>query len=164
MAKLRSLTIVDAVVLGDAVGLDVSFKAYPGRSATRDAAHGRKLIGFLGHVASPLRYRLEVLLPPTEGVPEQRAWDAMIFGPDGDVGVELEMRLYDMQAQARRIFRKWRDSSASRLLMLINDTRASRAVLGEFDAYFGDLPRLKTALVIRMLATGQLPSSGYVLI
>ena len=57
MAKLRRLTIVDAVVLGGAVGLDVSFKAYPGRRATRDAGHGRKLIGFLSHVANPLRYR-----------------------------------------------------------------------------------------------------------
>lgn len=97
-------------------------------------------------------------------MPEQRAWDAMIVGPDGDVGVELEIRLYDMQAQARRIFRKWRDSGAARLLVLINDTRANRAVLWEFDAYFGDLPRLRTAAVVKMLATGQLPPSGHVLI
>ena len=74
------------------------------------------------------------------------------------------MRLYDMQAQARRIFRKWRDSGASRLLVLINDTRGNRAVLSEFDAYFGDLPRLKTAAAVKMLAVGRLPPSGYVLI
>jgi transcriptional regulator with XRE-family HTH domain len=163
-AKLASLSIVDAVLLADAVGLDFSFKAYPGRRPTRDAAHARKLTGFLSYVGKPLRYGLEVLLPPRDGVPEQRAWDAMIFGADGETGVELEMRLYDIQAQTRRIFMKWRDSGAERLLLLINDTSANRRVLRTYPDYFKDLPRLKTAAVLATLANGERPETGYLLV
>ena len=161
---LEGLTLVDAVVLADAVGLDVSIKAYPGRQPTRDAGHARKLTEFLAHVGAPLRYGLEVGLPPREGVPEQRAWDAMIFGPDGETGVELEMRLYDLQAQTRRILLKWRDSGAERLLLLVNDTDANRRVLRTFPDYFKDLPRLKTSHVLAQLQDGRRPPTGYVLI
>ncbi len=88
----------------------------------------------------------------------------MIFAPDGDTGVELEMRLYDLQAQMRRIFMKWRDSGAERLLLLINDTHANRLVLRTFPDYFQDLPRLKTASLLAMLERGERPLPGYALI
>jgi transcriptional regulator with XRE-family HTH domain len=163
-ARLRNLSIIEAILVADAVGLDVSFKAYPGRRPTRDAAHARKLTKFVGHVRKPLRYGLEVLLPPRDRVPEQRAWDAMIFGPDGDTGIELEMRLYDVQAQTRRISMKWRDSGADRLLLLINDTESNRRVLRTYPEYFQDLPRLRTANVLTQLETGQRAPTGHVLI
>ena len=115
----------------DAVGLDVSVKAYPGRQTNaRCRLMRRKLTEFSaprGLAASTTgrgrRCRQR------DGVPEQRAWDAMIFGTDTDTGVELEMRLYDLQAQTRRIRLKWRDSGAERLLLLVNDTHANRRVL-----------------------------------
>src|SRR4051794_38912618 len=150
-AKLRSLTVFDAVVLADAVGLDLSMKAYPGRTPTRDAAHAAKLHALLAHVSVPLRYRLEVPLPFREGAPEQRAWDAMLYAGDGETGVELEMRLYDLQAQIRRIHLKWRDSGAQRLLLLISDSHANRRALRTYPSYLNDLPRLKTAGVLALL-------------
>ena len=115
------------------------------------------------HVAPPLRYGLEVLLPPSEAVPEQRAWDAMIFGPDGDTGVELEMRLYDLQAQTRRILLKWRDSGTQRLPLLINDSRANRRILRTYPDYLDELPRLNEAALLGQLERGVLPETGYVL-
>jgi transcriptional regulator with XRE-family HTH domain len=163
-ARLAELSILEAVVVAAAVGLDLSVRAYPGRNPTRDAAHARKLTSFLAHVAPPLRYSLEVLLPPREAVPEQRAWDAMIYGPDGDTGVELEMRLYDLQAQTRRIMVKWRDSGAPRMLLLINDTRANRRIVRAYPQYLGELPRLQAAAVQKQVARGERPESGYVLI
>ena len=153
-----------AVRVADAVGLDVSVKAYPGGTPTRDAAQARKLGGFLRHVGKPLRYATEVGLPQREGVTDQRAWDAMIFGPDGETGVELEMRLFDLQAQTRRIHLKWRDSGAERLLVLINDTAGNRRVLRTYPEYLSDLPRLKTAAVLNMLERGERPPTGYLLI
>jgi len=77
---LLTLSIADAIVVADAVGLDISVKAYPGRRPTRDAGHARKLSGFLAHVAEPLHFAMEVLLPRRTDVPEQHAWDAMLFG------------------------------------------------------------------------------------
>ena len=162
--KMAHLSIAEAVILADAVGLDLSVKAYPGRSPTRDAGHATKLLDFLAHVAQPLRFSLEVALPAREDVIEQRAWDAMIFSPEGDIGIELEMRLYDLQAQARRILLKWRDGGSDRLLLLIANTASNRAVLRLYPEYLVDLPRLSKATVLTQIGKGERPPSGHVLI
>jgi transcriptional regulator with XRE-family HTH domain len=157
------LALTDAIVLADAVGLDLSLRTYPGRSPTRDAGHARRLGSFLSHVGRPLRYRTEVLLPARDGIPERRAWDALITGADGETGVELEQRLYDVQSQTRRILLKWRDSGVERLLLIVADTRGNRRVLAEFPDYFGQLPRLRTASVLQMLEAGIRPPTGMIL-
>jgi transcriptional regulator with XRE-family HTH domain len=160
----RRLTLVDAVLLADAVGLDLSLKTYPGRSPTRDAAHARRLQSLLAHVGAPLRHATEVLLPARDGVPERRAWDALIRDVDGDTGVELEQRLYDVQAQTRRVLLKWRDSGAERLLLVVADTRGNRRVLAEFADYFQQLPRLRTSRVLGLLEAGIRPPTGLMLL
>lgn len=157
------LALIDAVLLADAVGLDLSVKTYPGRSPTRDAAHARRLQSLLSHVGQPLRHRTEVPLPARDGVPERRAWDALIRDSDGDTGVELEQRLYDVQSQTRRILLKWRDSGVERLLVVLADTRTNRRVLAEFSDYFQALPRLKTSHVLRLLEAGRRPPTGLIL-
>lgn len=161
--QVRRLSIVDAVLMADAVGLDLSLKVFPGRQPTRDAAHAKRLRSLLAHVAAPLRFRTEVPLPPRDGVPEQRAWDAVVYGTDGDTGVELELRLHDVQAQTRRIHLKWRDSGAERLLLVIADSAANRRALRSFPEYFADLPRLRTATVVAAFEAGTRPPSGYLL-
>lgn len=157
------IALVDAVLLADAVGLDLSVKTYPGRSPTRDAAHGRRLQSFLAHVGRPLRYWTESLLPARDGVPERRAWDALIRDSDGETGVELEQLLYDVQSQTRRMLLKWRDSGAERLLLVLADTRTNRRVLAEFADYFLQLPRLRTSHVLRLLEAGRRPPTGLIL-
>lgn len=157
------VALLDAVLLADAVGLDLSVKTYPGGSPTRDAAHARRLQSLLAHVGAPLRYRTEVLLPARDGVPERRAWDALLFDQTGETGVELEQRLYDVQSQTRRVLLKWRDSGADRLLLVVADTRANRRVLAEFPDYFQAMPRLKTIHVIRFLEAGERPPTGLLL-
>ena len=160
------LTLVDAVVLADAVGLELSIKAYPGRSPTRDAPQAQRLHRFLSHVRRPLDYRLEVPLPARDGVIERRAWDALLTEPGpqgGETGLELEQRLYDVQAQTRRVLLKWRDSRVERLLLVVADTRGNRRVIDEFPAYFRHLPRLKTANALALLEAGVRPPTGFVL-
>ena len=158
------LALVDAVLLADAVGLDLSIKTYPGRSPTRDAGHARRLQSLLVHVGAPLGHRTEVLLPARGSVPERRAWDALLFDETGQTGVELEQRLYDVQAQTRRNLLKWRDSGAERLLLVVADTRANRRVLAEFADYFQAMPRLKTSRVLRLLEAGIRPPTGLILL
>ena len=162
-ARLANLPILEATLICDAVGLDLSIKTYPGRQPTRDAGHARRLNRFLGHLAPPLHHAVEVRLPASPGVPEQRAWDALIRAPDGDTGVELEQRLHDVQAQLRRVLIKWRDSGADRLLLLIADTHANRRVIDEFPEYFKPLPRLARASVLADLAAGRRPPTGWLL-
>ncbi|HEY5488448.1 MAG TPA: hypothetical protein VIK00_01305, partial [Candidatus Limnocylindrales bacterium] len=153
-----------ALVVADAVGLDLSARTYPGRRATRDAGHAKRLTAFLAHVAPPLRFATEVGLAQRDGAFEQRAWDAMIFGSDGDTGIELEQRLYDVQAQSRRIMLKWRDSGADGLPLLIADTSHNRTVLEALPEYFSELPALDEASVLTALSRGERPPTGHVLI
>ncbi|MGH2408587.1 MAG: helix-turn-helix domain-containing protein [Candidatus Limnocylindrales bacterium] len=162
--SFRSLSFIDAARVAAVVGLDLSVKTYPGGRRLRDAAHAERLQRVLGHVRPPLTSRVEVPLPATTDVPEQRAWDAVVASAGLRTASELEMRLHDAQAQARRLFLKRRDGSPDRFLLLIADTHANRRALNEMPALFGDLPRLRTSRVLAELRLGRHPPSGYILV
>ena len=83
----RGVALLDAVVLADTVGLDLSIKTYPGRRPTRDAPQARRLQALLAHVGRPIQYRVEALLPARNGTYEQRAWDALLTDPTGETGL-----------------------------------------------------------------------------
>ena len=160
--RASTLTLFDAVLLAGAVGLDLSCKLYPGGPSVRDASQARTLARLVSHAAAPIRVRLEAPLPARlDGPPERRAWDALLGDAEGETGVEFEQRLYDLQAQTRRIFLKWRDSGVDRLLVVIADTRGNRRVAAEYPDYLAQLPRLKKATVIAALESGQRPPTGW---
>jgi transcriptional regulator with XRE-family HTH domain len=162
-SELPSLSIIDAALIASAVGLDLSLKTYPGGGPIRDAAQARRINGLLAHVAEPLLNRTEAPLPQRDGVPDQRSWDALISDADEDIGVELEVKLYDAQAQTRRIKLKWRDSGVARCLLVVADTKHNRRVLREFSEYFAEWPRLATKDVLDALEAGRLPPTGLIL-
>ena len=162
--KLRGLSLLDAARVASAVGLDVWMRLFPSARRPRDAGSLIRLRGLLGNVAPPLRYRLEVPLPSTGAYLDQRAWDAVIEGLDEETAVEVELRLYDIQAQFRRIFLKQRDGRLDRLLIVVADTRVNRRVLAENSELLAQLPRLRTSTVIAALRAGQHPPSGIVLV
>jgi transcriptional regulator with XRE-family HTH domain len=162
--KLRGLTILDTSRVAAAVGLDLWMRLFPSSRRPRDAGSLARLRGLFGNVAPPLRYRLEVPLPSTGAYADQRAWDAMIDGSGEQTAVEVELRLYDMQAQFRRIFLKQRDGQPDRLLIVVADTRANRRVLAENGELLTHLPRLRASIVVAALRAGQHPPSGIVLV
>jgi transcriptional regulator with XRE-family HTH domain len=162
--KLRGLTLLDTSRVAAAVGLDLWMRLFPSSRRPRDAGSLARLRGLFGNVAPPLRYRLEVPLPSTGAYADQRAWDAMIDGSGEQTAVEVELRLYDMQAQFRRIFLKQRDGQPDRLLIVVADTRANRRVLAENGELLTHLPRLRASIVVAALRAGQHPPSGIVLV
>jgi hypothetical protein len=95
---------------------------------------------------------------------DHRAWDAMVFGDSRRTAVELEMRIRDAQAVERRIGLKRRDDPPDGFMLLVADTRANRHLLTELPGLFAELPRLRTATVLRLLEVGRHPPSGIVLI
>jgi hypothetical protein len=105
------------------VGLDLSARLFPGGSPVRDAVHGGLLEELHGRCHSSLGWRTEVPLP-TPG--DQRAWDALIRGPDWREGVEAEMGPRDGQALARRLMLKQRDGSVAGVILLLPKTRRIR--------------------------------------
>jgi len=159
-----TLTIAEMNAIASVLGMTSSVRLFPGGMPIRDRAHTTKLIEVLGWVTSPLRYRIEVPLPVADGRWEQRAWDAMVFGSGARTAIELEMRLRDVQAAARRINLKRRDDPTDRFLLLIADTRTNRTVLDQVADAFGDLPRIRRQVVRSALETGSHPPSGIVLI
>jgi len=161
--KLLSLTVIDASRIATAVGLDLVLKTYPGPRRLRDAAHADRLAHFLQHVGPPLRWQVEVPLPHTAGSLEQRAWDAMLFGSGETTAIELEMRLYDLQAQLRRMLLKERDGAPDHLLLIVADTRANRRIVREHAQLLATLPRVRTSSVLALLRAGAHPASGLVL-
>jgi transcriptional regulator with XRE-family HTH domain len=162
--KLDRLSLETACRIGAVLGLDVSVKAFPGGRSIRDAGQAPRLQKLLECVGKPLRWRLEVPLPAHGDRPDQRAWDVMIFGHGERTGIEIEARLYDLQAQLRRLTLKQRDDPVDHLLFVVADTQANRRVLAEFSDLLGDLRRLQTDNVLRMLRGGEHPPTGLILL
>jgi transcriptional regulator with XRE-family HTH domain len=165
LARVRHLSVLDASRIASVLGLDLHVRVYPGGDPIRDAAQARRLARLLGHCASPLKYRTDVPLPQRADQPtEQRAWDAVIWGDHGRTAIEVEMRIRDLQQMTRRQAMKRRDDPVDSFLLVVADTPANRRVLTEHGTLLPDLPRLKTARVLRMLEDGTRPPSGVVLL
>jgi hypothetical protein len=162
--RAERLTLVEINHIAAALGLASSIRLYPAGPPIRDIGQASRLQRFLGPVAAPLSYRLEVPLPRVEDRLELRAWDAVLFGGGARTAIELEMRLRDIQALIRRIDLKRRDDTTESFLLLVADTRSNRRVLAEFSALFADLPRLKPSQVRAALETGGHPPTGILLV
>ena len=160
---LRHLPVLMASRIAAVLGLDLVVRAYPGGNPTRDAAHAERLGRLLANVGQPLSYRTEVPLPATSDHPERRSWDAVVTGVGERTAIELETRLYDVQAQLRRINLKWRDDPADHLLVVVADTRPNRRVLREFAPLLSDFPRVGTAATLAALRAGHHPGTSLIL-
>jgi len=84
-----------------------------------------------------LRSRLHALLRWAKAVPlpnpgDQRAWDALLSGPDWRYGVEAEMNPTDGQALLRRLHAKQRDGLVDGVILLLPDTRQTRLFRAEY--------------------------------
>jgi transcriptional regulator with XRE-family HTH domain len=162
--KLKYLSMPVACRVGAVLGLDVSLKAFPGGSSIRDSGQAERLRTLLVDVGRPLRYRLEVTLPANPDRPDQRAWDVMLFGLDERTAIEFEARLYDIQAQLRRIALKRRDDPVNRFLLVIANTRTNRRVIAEHADLLAGLPHLRTDTVLKLLRLGRHPPTGFMLL
>jgi transcriptional regulator with XRE-family HTH domain len=161
--RLPSLSISDACQIGAVLGLDFAARVFPNGAHIRDASQSRRLVRLLANVGSPLRYRTDVALPAADNRFELRAWDALVSGCGERTGIELESRLGDVQSVVRRHHLKRRDDPVDHFLFVVADTKHNRRVLAEFQDLMPDLPRLRTATVLRLLASGCHPPTGIVL-
>jgi transcriptional regulator with XRE-family HTH domain len=154
----------DAVTLSRAlaaVGLMLSMRVFPTGAPIRDVAHARLLDRVRKRLASPWRWHLEV---PVIGGPDRRAWDGMATLGLLRVAFEAETRLYDVQAQMRKIMAKFSGGDATRVILVLADTRHNRAVLAEVrELLRADFP-LDTKSVMAALAAGRDPGANGIVI
>ena len=160
--RLTTLSISELCVVAAVVGLDFAGRLYPSGARIRDASQAPRLAALVTRIGPPLRYRTDVPLPRRDEAPELRAWDAVIVGSGERTGIELESRLTDMQATTRRHNQKRADDPLDHFLLIVADTRHNRRVMGEFAPLLGDLPHLRTALVLRSLEMGRHPPTGWI--
>ena len=156
-----ALTIEEAAIHAEVLGLQLSVKAYPGGPAVRDAAQLRLLGRLRAQVHPDYPWRSEI--PVTDG-PDLRAWDAFLDGPVS-VGIEAETRLHDIQATDRRTRLKLRDSGADVVILLVADTVHNRRIIREHRAALAGTFPADTAEILGSLRSGRpLARSGLVVL
>jgi transcriptional regulator with XRE-family HTH domain len=159
-AALPSATLPQLARIGAVVGLDVRVRAYPGAIPMRDAGQIALLDRLRRRLAPNLTMQTEVPLP-IEG--DLRAWDAVIngFEPDADpLHAEAETRLYDAQAQFRRIALKTRDAGETVLLLVISDTPRNRDAVRASAPYVAETYSLPPRTALAALAAGRHPGAS----
>jgi transcriptional regulator with XRE-family HTH domain len=159
-AALPTASVHQLARIGAVVGLDVRVRAYPGPEPLRDAAQIALLERLRERLAPSLVIRTEVPLP-IDG--DLRAWDAVIAGFDPIahvLHVEGETRLYDAQAQFRRIALKARDSGVDTVLLVVADTPRNRAAVRAAGAMVGEAYPIAPRVALTALAAGRHPGGS----
>jgi transcriptional regulator with XRE-family HTH domain len=157
----------DAIArLAAVVGLDARLHLYPGPDGALDGPQLRRIARLRTVVPAWVSIRQEVPLPIAG---DQRAWDLVLGGliRNGEVDSmpgEVETRLYDIQAQSRRIQLKLRDSPFESVLLIVADTKRNRAVLTEHGASLSaDFP-IGARACLAALRAGRHPGGSSVIL
>ncbi len=143
------------------VGLDLAARAYPGSRPIRDARHAALLERLHRRIHVSLRWSLEVPLPAHS---EQRAWDALVGGSGWRLGIEAELNPIDGQGLLRRLNLKERDGLVDGVILLMPDTRQSRAFRREYAIALRQEFPIRARTVLDRLANGLHPGGSSVLV
>jgi len=146
-----------------ALGLDLSVRVYPGGQRLRDGVQVRVLDRSRVRLGDRWAWQGEVTL----NIPwDQRAWD--MVGTHLETGlrvwVEAESRLRDSQALLRRLALKRRDASATRLILVLNDTAANREAVREAATSFAEAFPVTMRTAIPLLIDGKDPGGDVLMI
>jgi transcriptional regulator with XRE-family HTH domain len=145
-------------------GLDLSARAYPSAvGAARDVPSARLLTRFARTLHASLRWNVEVPLPRPG---DQRAWDGVVAHSHGawHYGVEAESRPTDGQALSRRLSLKKRDGQLDGVILVLPETRATRAFLREFGALLGEDFPIPGSVAVRRLRAGENPGGSAIVV
>lgn len=152
--------------IASVLGYEVSVGLHPIGDPVRDKgqlACGRRFDALLSE-----RWRVtdETLLP---GAGEQRAWDKLMRLVDATprylVGVDIESRVWDVQAIVRRTRGRERDGQVDHILIVLADTAHNRRVADELRAALGPGWATSPRRLMKALREGErLSGSGVILV
>jgi transcriptional regulator with XRE-family HTH domain len=146
---------------GAAVGLKLSVKLWPVGGGVRDAGQAKLIGSFVARVGRPWRVTLEAPVPIAGDL---RAVDALMVGGPARIAVEAITRLADLQAQLRAAQLKARDIGATRLILVVADTNANRAVLVRIRTSLVEAFDLDTRRLLADLAAGRDPGRDGIIV
>jgi hypothetical protein len=155
-----TLTIDLLAVVAPVLGLQLSASLYPDGDPVRDRGHLALLGRLRRRVPDHVRWRVEVPMPIAGDL---RSADAVVTLPAGDVLIEAETRLDDVQAMQRKASAKMRDLGAIRLVILAADTRHNQRVLREHPEVRERFP-IGTRQCLSALARGRDPGGDALVI
>ncbi len=164
--KFDDLGIIRLSEIASVLGYEVSLGLHPIGDPVRDKgqlACGRRFAALLSD-----RWRVtdETLLP---GAGEQRAWDKLLRLVDTTprylVGVDIESRVWDVQAMVRRTRARERDGQVDHILVVLADTAHNRRVADELRSALGPAYATGPRRLFAGLRAGErLVGSGVVLV
>ena len=163
---ISEITVERISQVASLLGFEMSLGLHPIGDPLRDK--GQLTVGrrFEGLLSDAWRVTDETLLP---GAGEQRAWDKLLRlvgeSPRYLVGVDIETKVWDVQALVRRTRGRERDGHADHILLVLADTAHNRRVIDEFRGALGADYATSPRAILRALRLGQrLVGSGVVLV
>jgi transcriptional regulator with XRE-family HTH domain len=108
------------------LGLQLAASLYPDGDPVRDRGQLALLGRLRKRIPEAPGWRVEVPVPIAGDL---RSGDAMVTVEAGEILIEAETRLDDLQAIERKSAAKARDMGAIRLVLLVADTRHNRRVI-----------------------------------
>jgi hypothetical protein len=163
---IDDLGLVRLSEIASVLGYEVSVGLHPVGDPVRDKgqlACGRRFNALL---SDQWRVTDETLLP---GAGEQRAWDKLLRLIDATprclVGVDIESRVWDVQAIVRRTRLRERDGQVDHILIVLADTAHNRRIADELRSSLGAVYATSPRLILAALRQGRpLTGSGVVLV
>jgi transcriptional regulator with XRE-family HTH domain len=161
-AEVPGLSVEQLCRAGRAVGLDPYITFYPSAIRARDAAQLAALDRLERLLGPPLRMRREVGL----GVAgDQRAWDARVDDGARAASIDVEARLHDVQAVARRVGLKQRDDpEAGVIILVVSRTLHNRRFLAAHREALRESFPMDGAAIARELRRGRVPRLGGIIL
>jgi transcriptional regulator with XRE-family HTH domain len=136
--RLHRASLVDLVMHSAALGLTLRARVYPDGPPLRDVGQLSVSQRVLQRISDRWRVRMEV---PLSLPGDRRAFDLWLAADGVSIAVEVFTRLRDVQAQIRGAHLKWRDSNATRLLVVVAQSHPNRASLKSVeDLLVADFP------------------------
>lgn len=145
------LSIDTAIRWFTVLGHELAIRPYPSGDPIRDAAQAALLESLHARCHRSIRWATEVPLPLAGDL---RAWDATAILRSVRIGIEAETRLRDLQAQERRLALKQRDGQMDRVILLVLDSRANRAILRQHAEWASERFPVPSQRTLELLGAG----------
>ena len=140
--------------------LQLAASLYPSGDPVRDAPQLRLISRFRSRLHRSLRWRVEVPVPIAGDL---RSGDGLVAGVDWNALVEAETHLGDVQLIERRSSAKQRDLGATRLILVVADTRHNREVIRLHEELRERFP-IDARAGLRRLGNGEDPGGDCLLV
>lgn len=164
--KVEDLTVTRVFEIASVLGYEVALTLHPIGDPIRDAAQ-QSVSKRFDAILAPTWIVVDEALLPNPG--DRRSWDKLLRLTGGAerhvVGVDLESRIYDIQALVRRTRERERDGGVDEILIVLSDSAHNRRLASSLAEALGP-PYATPAVEIRKaLRRGEpLPGSGVILI